>query len=91
MTVVSEQKATYTIYIDVDIWVTDVTYLSTFRKWCKGCTFLPLEGVSVSIVETQKQAPTLPQNSCAECKKKWEGSGLKEMMEKAEWAMLRSW
>ena len=72
-------------YIFVAVWATDIIYLSTFQKWVKERTFLPRDGVRVSVVETRMQVPTLPKKACQECEQKWEGSGLKEKMATAEW------
>ena len=60
------------------VYVTDVTYRSSFLRWVGGWTFFPLGGVGVTVIDRTEQtltelAMSVIQLRCSECVKKWEG------------------
>ena len=71
--------------ITVEVWATDHTYLTSFRRWARCRVFLPVEGARVSVLETAEEIPSLLTTQCPECKEKWEGSKVVEVMGKTRW------
>ena len=50
--------------------------------------FFPVEGARVSVLETAQQIPYFSSTQCLDCKAKWEGSQLMDVMRNTKWEQL---
>ena len=62
----------------------EVSYVTTFRKWVGGSTFIPVGNVSVEVFESESK-PLPPGNACDDCSAVWHSNGIISHMEDIDW------
>ena len=75
----------YYIYLFIEIWATDISYLSSFWKWASGRTFYPLPRVPVTVVERKGREVEVPPSQCSDCNKVWEESSI---LSSTDWSKI---
>ena len=58
----------------------EVSYVTAFRKWVGGSTFIPVGNVSVEVFES-KSKPLPPGNACDDCSAVWHSNNIISHME----------
>ena len=69
----------------LDVWASEYVYLTAFRDWAQRKTFIPVEGVRVSVLESEPGPLLLPSDQCQACKTKWDEAGLADRLDNINW------
>ena len=69
----------------LDVWASEYVYLTAFRDWAQRKIFIPVEGVRVSVLESEPGPLLLPSNQCQACKTKWDEAGLVDRLDNINW------
>ena len=72
-------------YLYIAVWASDIAFISTFRSWCNGRTFIPRDGMKITSVESSTSLLVSPQMQCPSCVKKWNDNNFKAVFSNTNW------